>query len=268
MASGVSILAGVNSKIQAGGAALSLITATRALIGTGNAANLPDGISGFLFDIPTSEQLDLQAQITDHYVEENYAVQDHIALTPMKITLTGEVGNLVFAQNVFSKFTQTVLDRLTPIGVLSPAQSLSAQQALGEIDRLQSAAQSALTQFNNLSDAFGPDETGTDPQQKAYYKLQGMYDDRNIVSVQTPWKTFPSMAIESLSFSQDEETKDKSVITAVFKEIRTVELTVSTGQLQGRILAQKSTVTNKGPVKGEDKSIAASALDTARGIGQ
>ncbi len=262
MASAVGILAGVNSKVQAGGAALSLITATRALIGFGNDGDLPEGIAGFLFDIPQSEEVSLQAQITDHFTQENYAIQDHIAISPIKITLTGEIGNLVFSENRFSQFVNTVLDRLGPLGVLSPQQSQSARQALSEINRLQSAAQSAVTQFRNLSDAFSPNPAGTDPQQRAYFKLQGMFNSRSIISVQTPWKTFPSMAIESLSFSQDEETKDKSTITAVFKEIRTVQVSFTFGQLQGRIAAQAAPTTEKGPAKAEPlKSFGASATD-------
>lgn len=254
MATSVGILAGVNSKIQAGGTALSLITATRALIGFDD--SLLPGIAGFLFDIPQSEEVSLNAQITDHYTELNYAVQDHIAISPIKITLTGEMGNLVFSQNALTKFAQTVLNRLTPLGVLSPAQSQSAQQALDEVNRLQSAAASLQTQFQNLSDAFGPNEAGTDPQQQAYTKLQSMYNNRNIISVQTPWRTFPSMAIESLSFSQDEETKDKTTITATFKEIRTVSTSIRTAQLEGRVAAQAAPVVDKGPVKGQGTSIA------------
>lgn len=266
MATGVSILAGANSKIQAGGTALSLITATQALLGFGNDGNLPDGISGFLFDIPQSEELSLNAQITDHFTQENYAIQDHIAISPAKITLTGEIGNLIVSQAKFLQFAQTLIDRLTPLGVLSPAQSQSTQQALTEINRLQSAAQSAITQYNNLSDAFSPNEAGTDPQQKAYFVLQGMFNSRQIVSVQTPWNTYQSMAIESLSFNQDAETKDKSTITVTCKEIRTVSANFRFGKLEGRIEAQSAPVTEQGPVKGDNTTLTGDVAQRTLGI--
>jgi len=52
------------------------------------------GISGFVFDIREDENITLKADITDHFVEDNSTIQDHISLKPIKISLRGFVGDL------------------------------------------------------------------------------------------------------------------------------------------------------------------------------
>ena len=88
-----------------------------------------------------------------------------------------------------------------------------------------------------------------------------MYKNRAILTVETPWKTFDSMAIVSLSFEQDESTEEMTTVTASFKEMRFVQIKTMAGKLAGRIKAQKSDTANKGNSKG--KSVAASAFDAA-----
>ena len=46
----------------------------------------------YLFDTRSDEELNLDSDITDHWVEANYTIQDHIGLKPMQITLSGYVG--------------------------------------------------------------------------------------------------------------------------------------------------------------------------------
>ena len=50
--------------------------------------NPPAGISGFLFDVAEDDEFSLQSEITDHYVEDNSAMQDNWAIRPEEITLT------------------------------------------------------------------------------------------------------------------------------------------------------------------------------------
>lgn len=59
--------------------------------------NPPPGIAGFLFDIPEDEWVELASVITDHYVENNTAVQDNIALEPERVTVRGLVAELVMS---------------------------------------------------------------------------------------------------------------------------------------------------------------------------
>lgn len=62
--------------------------------------NPPAGVAGFLFDIVGDETVMLTSEITDHYVEDNTAIQDHVALAPEQITLKGTVGELVIGSEL------------------------------------------------------------------------------------------------------------------------------------------------------------------------
>lgn len=243
--------AAASSAIQVGGSALSLVSAGKALLFRDK---LQPGIAGFIFDIPINEQVQFSSQIPDHYLETNVAVQDHISLEPTKITLTGLVGELIFSKSGIETYLQQVLDRLAPLGVLTPEQSETAARYLSEFSRFQSAVESAIGQLDNLAGMF-LDGFGKTKQQKAFYILTQLRDSRAILTVETPWKTFESMAIESLSFEQDESTKDMTTITVTFKEMRFVETKSLKGELKGRIEAQKAEVSNKGNAKGESVAL-------------
>ena len=53
------------------------------------------GSAIFFFAYLTDEGVSMQADITDNFVETNYAVQDHIALKPRIIHLKGLIGEVV-----------------------------------------------------------------------------------------------------------------------------------------------------------------------------
>lgn len=56
--------------------------------------NPPDGIAGFVFNIPQEEEINLRSEITDHFVEDNTAINDEIALKPEEFTLRGLVAEV------------------------------------------------------------------------------------------------------------------------------------------------------------------------------
>lgn len=57
------------------------------------------GIAGFKFHVPQKEQVKMQSEVTDFYTDTNSAIQDHIALKPVTITLTGLVGEYFYSVN-------------------------------------------------------------------------------------------------------------------------------------------------------------------------
>src|SRR5260221_4663943 len=46
----------------------------------------------FIFDYEGEQSLSLEADITDHFIEDNTSIQDHIALKPVRITTHGFIG--------------------------------------------------------------------------------------------------------------------------------------------------------------------------------
>ena len=56
--------------------------------------SFPPGVNGFVFDVIDDETIQLDADITDSWIETNSTIQDHIALKPVRFTLKGYVGEL------------------------------------------------------------------------------------------------------------------------------------------------------------------------------
>lgn len=235
-------ISGVSNSISIGGSALSLIGMGTALV---TDQNLVKGISGFLFDVPLTENISYSAQITDHFTEDNSSIQDHVALEPLRITLTGKVGELVYTKLAGLTFLSAAIDRLAPLGVFTPEQGLMATQAIAAAYTVASAVNSAERAFNSLSDIF-TDEPALNKQQSAFNRFERYFTGRALLSVETPWKTYRNMVIESWSADQSEETTMETTFTLTFKQMRFIQTITNTGKLLGRIAEQASSAKEVG----------------------
>lgn len=205
--------------------------------------NPPPGIAGFVFDIVTEDGAELTADITDHYVEDNSAIQDHIALKPEIVTVRGLVGELRLTQaqiDAIGKVVETLplnpdlspsydaigqnqIDAMLKEDALSPNASMTAP-SLARYYQWASGApgsSAAAGQGANQSTAFG-----------YFYQL---WKSRERFTVETPWGFFTDMVIQALRATQGEESKYVSDFVLTFKHIRTVnELEFKPGQIAGR----------------------------------
>lgn len=236
-----------SQSISIAGSVISLAQATKTLV-TGT--KFPPGIQGFLFDIPETASVTHAAQITDHWIEDNSAIQDHIAIEPIKISLTGKIAELVYTKTQAQEYAEAVLNNLGPLNALSPELSLEAQRAISAAAQLKQAIDSVLNQAKTLTGLFAGVNVGLNKQQIAYKTFRDFFENRGLLTVETPWKTYDNMAIESFEATQDETTTTMSTFTVNFKQIRTVSATINTGQLQGRAKQQKAPVVNKGQQQG------------------
>ena len=234
----ISSITGVSNAFSIGGSALSLVGLSSALV-TGST---PPGIAGFLFDIPEDASLSLTAQITDHFTDSNASIQDHVAFDPVKITLTGKVGELVLKKTAVQAYVESVIGILSSIGALTPSQSAKAQAAIAEYNRLQSAA---LSVYNSFNSAYGvlSGEPALNNQQSAFKTFQGYFNSRALLTVETPWQTFNNMIIESFTADQDGTTLNESTFTVSFKQLRFAYTVQNYGNLVGRASDQASAAT-------------------------
>jgi hypothetical protein len=256
-------ISGVSNKISVGGSALSLLGMGTALI-TGK--DLKRGIEGFLFDVPLTENVTFAAQITDHFAEDNSTIQDHIALEPVRITLTGKVGELVFTRAAGITFLKAMVDRLAPLGILSPTQGLQATKAIASAYEVKSAIEAVNKTFDNLSAIFKGNPS-LNKQQTAFTQFENMFKGRSLISVETPWKTYTNMAIESWSADQDADSLMETTFTLSFKEMRFVGTTTNAGKLVGRIAEKLNPTSNQGTQGGvkKDQSFFATIIDGSTG---
>src|ERR1700729_4349756 len=68
-----------------------------------------------LFHYEGEQVVSLQSDITDHYIEDNTALQDQIALKPEEVTTHGFIGELNDVAPPILAAVQAIADKLTVI---------------------------------------------------------------------------------------------------------------------------------------------------------
>lgn len=177
------------------------------------------GVSGFVFDIVAKESIVLESDITDHWLEDNTAVQDHIALRPIRFTLTGYVGEI---RDIFQGSFLSVLTTLQSFGTvagLAPSFSAQAAQVYGKVASVASKVGNVYNQAKNVYDVFFGSNTTANRQQEAFQYFEKLWESRILCQVETPYGVLDNMAIESVQAMQDEDTRQISNFSVTFKKI-------------------------------------------------
>jgi len=173
-------------------------------------------IKGFVFQIVGDENVSIQSDITDHYVEDNTTRQDHIAIKPTQITVSGFVGELndVIDSDI-QQVAKDIVDRMGILDAYIPTITITAR-------RIYNTANQILSLGNKILNAIGA-AAGLKvktKQEDAFSKLAEYQKNRTLFYVSTPFGQFANMAIQSLTANQSSDTKSYSDFTVTFKEIR------------------------------------------------
>lgn len=183
------------------------------------------GMAGFVFNAEGEAAADLTADITDHYTEDNQAVQDQIALHPKKVILKGYVGELVYNASGSAPGTiQTLAEKLTAITAFLPsltAAATQAQQALINpasitLNNALSTTSNIYALIQNILGATGNQKN----QQNAYNFFKALWQSKTLMSIQTPWEFMTNMAIENVRPIQSENSIYMTDFAVTYKEIR------------------------------------------------
>lgn len=183
------------------------------------------GLAGFLFSIEDESSAHLVAEITDHYTEDNRAIQDQIAIRPKHITLKGYVGELVYYNPGQSPSTiNTLAQKLTSLSSFLPTLSAIATQTQQAIQNPAGAnfptvlgtASDIYGLVKNMLGSFGDMKN----QQNAYTYFKALMQSGTLMGIQTPWEFITNMAIESIVARQPAHTRDITDFSITLKEIR------------------------------------------------
>lgn len=231
---------------------------------------IPNDILLSVFDIASTSSVELNSDITDYYVEDNTPVQDHIALKPKTITISGYQGELVTrteqepiqpltlrgiksnqivtgimgTANFINKHNpmQYLNKKIEAFNVFTPLMSPQVNQARTKISRAFSAFdkyKNLISQdYNMVKDIYAnasrvkaksqwvnppiraySESYQMDRQKEIYNKFEYLWANKILCFVDTPWGKFDNMAIQSISVTQDEETKHITDISITFKKI-------------------------------------------------
>lgn len=181
------------------------------------------GISGLIFDIVGDIGVEINSDITDHFVEDNYAIQDHWAQKPVIVTMQGfsaEVVN-VYRPNILQQIFQAV-GGLIPLPGLAPTFNVQDSQFYSEMSAFAQLGQNIVTTTLNIFQIFQGAATLVTKQQTVFQFLFNMWQTRQLATVETPYAVFRNMAIESLRPTQSGESTKISEFVVRFKQIQTV----------------------------------------------
>lgn len=198
----------------------------------------------YFFDIINGDTVNYNSNITDNWVENNTAIHDHIAISPITVTLSGFRGDAVFragdanfeylkqlskakyhnhlsldAEN-FGDFSavQDVNGKLTKINALTPPVSNVTRNAINVFSSHKASVQKASQISNTIT---ARNLSGLSAQMNAYSgsnttitnkrleqvgrELRIAWEGRKNFFVTTPFGSFENMYIQSVTLHQANE---------------------------------------------------------------
>lgn len=209
----------------------------------------------------------LESDITDHYIEDNTAINDQIALRPESITVHGVVGEINNVTPEKLRILKVAAEKLSVISAYTPALSATAIAVYNQAEQVYNtaltvkksgvAAWQSLNKTGTLNEISSnglrddePSESQT-IQQVYFQQFYGHWRNRKLFTVQTPWAIFNNMAIKSLRAIQSQDSLVITDFEITFKMIRIAKTTndgvlYSENSAAGRSGNQKSGAVNMG----------------------
>ncbi len=215
------------------------------------------GIGGFVFDYLGEINVSMDADITDHYAEDNTAIQDHVAIRPIEVVMRGFISELALPkpQGVVGALAsaQSALTQVDAyLGKYTPGVTQTLSKAVTQVQSTVNTINQTLAKAQNIISLFpGAPPTAT-KQGKAYSQLFTAMNQKLPMTIDTPYRVLKNMIIKRIAFTQPEDTKSWSDITVTLKQINFVEIrtVADNGQFAGRLAQQSQPQTNKGVVPG------------------
>jgi hypothetical protein len=216
-------------------------------------------IGAFAFDYQGDASVDMENEATDHWLEDNTAVQDHIGVKPNIITLRGFVSELSLSSSLVSSLSkalnavQTTLTRVQSYtGHYTPGVFTAMQKSISQAQNIAVQIEQGIARAAQLASYFqkGPAMT---KQQQAYFQLSSLRIARVVFTVFTPFQVFDNMIIIGLKAIQSEKTKTMSDFIVTMKQLNfSNNLTVSSYQANygGRAAQNKQFQTINGGTVG------------------
>jgi hypothetical protein len=243
------------------------------------------GIGGFVFDYEGETSVAMVAEISDHYAENGAVLNDNRIVKPLRVTLRGFVGEVVYRRSSgLTGFLGLLQSKLTTVPAYAGKYT---PQALAKVQGVVSQAQTVVEKVNNYAERtknivglFQKSIPGATAQEKAFNTLLAMWQAGTLfevakdskytpkISVATPWAVLDDMMIESVTMTQGEENRHQTDITVVLKQIRLAETrtaTVDPTQFSSRAANQSETESDKGTTKGTTVDYSKSLLSSIVG---
>jgi hypothetical protein len=233
--------------------------------------------SAIVFHYEGEQTSTLESDITDHFIEDNTAIQDQISLKPIIITTHGFVGELNDVAPLGLQTLQQAAQKLVAIGAYTPGLSATALLAYNEAafayQTATSAASSVVASWNTLNNSgaggenvingnsnvsqanpfVGTKQGSQTIQQQYYQNFYSYWITRTLFTIQTPWAIFQNMAIRTIRAIQDAETNTITDFEISFKQMRFADTqsildgtVVDSSNTQGQLQYQSQSAVSNG----------------------
>lgn len=209
----------------------------------------------YLFDTRSDEEITLESDITDNWVEANYTIQDHIGLKPMQITLSGYVGELSNKpDNEVEKVNNALTAPINSLSPFAPAITTQAQYIFNRATEVYGIYEKANETVGRIEDVIKgiPVPKEVSKQQQAFGKFYEIWVTRQLCTIYTPFGAYNSMAIQRIQAKQSEESASYSDFSITFKQIRIADKIAvykDTKKSKGRTAQSLSKQVDKGTKK-------------------
>lgn len=241
------------------------------------------GIAGFKFHIPETEQIRLESEITDYYTDLNSPVNDHIVRKPVTITMTGLVGEYFYSVNKISDMLARVVPTLSLVKQFMPTLTTAAKMAIVKNSKIANGFNKITSSklLGNVSSSIKSVVGGVPSQNestlytlnamdlfllfqnlyklksaqtRAYLFFEALWKSQASFSVETTWKRFDNMVVQSVVPMRDNNA-DITEFTITVKQINFVQSKTETLEaVAGRMKEQAAAVSDKGVDKGQEVS--------------
>ena len=196
----------------------------------------------FYFHAEMDNDVDLEAEVTDNFLEDNTFANDHIVLKPPVVMVRAVQGEVTLILPSLGPLGVTVQNILPIISAFSPSFSVSAQNVINQTaqayQEINTAANGAVSAINSLAGETGANvitasgqiqTSPTQTQQQAmfsqiygYWFQQASFAQPTLFNIQTPYAIFTPMALISCKARQNAETVTVSEFTLTFKMVRII----------------------------------------------
>lgn len=225
--------------------------------------SLLTGPSSLMFHYEGEQTATFTSDISDHFIEDNTAVQDQIGLRPVIVTTHGFIGELNnVPPSLGGGLLNLATNALSSIGAFAPGLTNSAAKAYATASSTYMLASSALNAVvgavSSIGGASGESVIGSiggtiskasnqNKQQTYFQQFYGYWQTRTLFTIQTPWAIFQNMAIQSVKAVQDGETNTISDFEVTFKQMNFTNAALASAlQTQARLQSQSAVQQNNG----------------------
>lgn len=216
-------------------------------------------IASFAFDYHGADVVTMESEATDHWLEDNTAVQDHIGTKPVMVTLRGYTSELSLSADVLGAIStalaavETKLSTVSSyLGAYTPGVTDTMLKAITQAENIAVQIEQAAARAAQIS-SFFKTSPSWNKQQTAFAQLSALRDSRAVFTVYTPFEVYSNMVITSLRAEQGAVTRTITDFTVTMKQLQftnDISVAVYSAYYAARAAQAQQNLTNSGATSG------------------